>query len=133
MSDEIKKITDDELDAISGGMTASLRAAYACIAGTYGNGQTRIIEHARYFQIALLEACECLYASSACLVDVRGVNLQLAHRSIPDFSFSMKERGIGGIVLPAGSSAVSGALSARTGGANFFAVSSIAACASLGI
>ena len=42
MSDEIKKITDDELDAISGGMTASLRAAYACIAGTYGNGQTRI-------------------------------------------------------------------------------------------
>ena len=42
MSDEIKKVADSDLDAVSGGMTASLRAAYACIAGTYGNGQTRI-------------------------------------------------------------------------------------------
>ena len=42
MSDEIKKVTDADLDEITGGYTASLRAAYGCIAGYYGNGQARI-------------------------------------------------------------------------------------------
>jgi hypothetical protein len=42
MSDEIKKVADADLDEITGGYTASLRAAYGCIAGVYGNGQTRV-------------------------------------------------------------------------------------------
>ena len=42
MSDEIKNVADVDLDEVTGGYTASLRAAYGCIAGLYGNGQARV-------------------------------------------------------------------------------------------
>ena len=42
MSDEIKKVADVDLDEVTGGYTASLIAAYGCIAGLYGNGQARV-------------------------------------------------------------------------------------------
>ena len=40
MSDIIK-LTDETMEKVSGGMTANLKAAYACIRGDYGNGQAR--------------------------------------------------------------------------------------------
>ena len=43
MSEEMKfeKMTDDALDAVAGGMTRDLAAAYDVIAGKYGNGSER--------------------------------------------------------------------------------------------
>ncbi len=43
MSEEKKldQLADSDLEAVSGGMTRDLRAAYACIRGDYGNGQDR--------------------------------------------------------------------------------------------
>ena len=37
----IEKLNDEVLENVSGGMTANLRAAYACINGDYGNGEAR--------------------------------------------------------------------------------------------
>ena len=37
----IEKLNDDILENVSGGMTANLKAAYACINGDYGNGEAR--------------------------------------------------------------------------------------------
>ena len=37
----IEKLNDEMLEKVSGGMTANLRAAYACINGDYGNGEAR--------------------------------------------------------------------------------------------
>ena len=42
MSETIVKLADEALDSISGGMTANLKAAYACINGDYGNGEARV-------------------------------------------------------------------------------------------
>ena len=39
---EIEKLADDSLESVSGGVTAELKAAYACINGTYGNGSARV-------------------------------------------------------------------------------------------
>ena len=41
MSENIIHLTDEALDKVSGGMTANLKAAYACINGDYGNGEAR--------------------------------------------------------------------------------------------
>lgn len=43
MADEMKfeKIADEALDAVAGGMTRDLAAAYDVIAGKYGNGSER--------------------------------------------------------------------------------------------
>lgn len=41
MSENIIHLTDEALDKVSGGMTADLKAAYACINGDYGNGEAR--------------------------------------------------------------------------------------------
>jgi LacI family sucrose operon transcriptional repressor len=38
----IEKLNDEVLEDVSGGMTANLRAAYACINGDYGNGEDRV-------------------------------------------------------------------------------------------
>ena len=38
----IEKLNDEVLENVSGGMTANLRAAYACIRGDYGNGEARV-------------------------------------------------------------------------------------------
>ena len=38
----IEKLNDERLEAIAGGMTAELKAAYACIRGDYGNGEARV-------------------------------------------------------------------------------------------
>ena len=38
----IEKLNDEMLEKVSGGMTANLRAAYACINGDYGNGEARV-------------------------------------------------------------------------------------------
>ena len=38
----IEKLKDEVLENVSGGMTANLRAAYACINGDYGNGEDRV-------------------------------------------------------------------------------------------
>ena len=38
----IEKLNDEVLESVSGGMTANLRAAYACINGDYGNGDARV-------------------------------------------------------------------------------------------
>jgi hypothetical protein len=38
----IEKLNDERLEAIAGGMTAELKAAYACIRGDYGNGSARV-------------------------------------------------------------------------------------------
>ena len=38
----IEKLNDERLEAIAGGMTAELKAAYACIRGDYGNGAARV-------------------------------------------------------------------------------------------
>ena len=45
MSEEkkIESLSDDSLEKIAGGVTAELKAAYACIRGDYGNGQERVI------------------------------------------------------------------------------------------
>ena len=45
MSDEkkIEAISDESLENVAGGVTAELKAAYACIRGEYGNGQERVI------------------------------------------------------------------------------------------
>lgn len=42
MSESFVKLTDENLENISGGMTAELRAAYDCIEGYYGNGEARV-------------------------------------------------------------------------------------------
>ena len=42
MSDEMKKISEKQLDAVSGGTTANLVAAYDVLAGKYGEGQDRV-------------------------------------------------------------------------------------------
>ncbi len=42
MSIEMKKLSDEAMEKVSGGMTANLKAAYACINGDFGNGQDRI-------------------------------------------------------------------------------------------
>ena len=44
MSEEIKKteLTEEQLDAVSGGVTANLAAAYDVLAGKYGNGDDRM-------------------------------------------------------------------------------------------
>ncbi len=39
----IEKLNDERLEAIAGGMTAELKAAYACIRGDYGNGTARVV------------------------------------------------------------------------------------------
>ena len=39
----IEKLKDEVLEGVSGGMTANLKAAYACINGDYGNGEDRVI------------------------------------------------------------------------------------------
>ena len=41
MNENIVKLTDEALEKVSGGMTAELKAAYACINGDYGNGEAR--------------------------------------------------------------------------------------------
>ena len=41
MTDNIVKLADEALENVSGGMTANLKAAYACINGDYGNGEAR--------------------------------------------------------------------------------------------
>lgn len=38
----IEKLNDEVLEGVSGGMTANLKAAYACIDGVYGNGEARV-------------------------------------------------------------------------------------------
>ncbi len=45
MSEEKKfeSLADDALASVAGGVTAELKAAYACIRGDYGNGQERVI------------------------------------------------------------------------------------------
>ncbi len=45
MSEEkkIEALADDSLEKIAGGVTAELKAAYACIRGEYGNGQDRVL------------------------------------------------------------------------------------------
>lgn len=42
MSDEMKKLSEKQLDAVSGGTTANLVAAYDVLAGKYGEGQDRV-------------------------------------------------------------------------------------------
>ena len=39
----MEKLNDEVLENVSGGMTANLKAAYACINGDYGNGEARKI------------------------------------------------------------------------------------------
>ncbi len=39
--EKLEKLTDEVLENVSGGMTANLKAAYACINGDYGNGEAR--------------------------------------------------------------------------------------------
>ncbi len=45
MSDEkkVEQLNDEALEAVSGGVTRELKAAYACIRGDYGNGQERVV------------------------------------------------------------------------------------------
>lgn len=38
----LEKLTDEVLENVSGGMTANMKAAYACINGDYGNGADRV-------------------------------------------------------------------------------------------
>lgn len=38
----IEKLTDEKLASVAGGMTAEMKAAYACIRGDYGNGAARV-------------------------------------------------------------------------------------------
>ena len=38
----IEKLNDERLEAVAGGMTAELKAAYACIRGDFGNGAARV-------------------------------------------------------------------------------------------
>ena len=38
----MEKLEDEALETVSGGMTANLKAAYACINGNYGNGEARV-------------------------------------------------------------------------------------------
>ena len=38
----MEKLNDEILEKVSGGMTANLKAAYACINGDYGNGEARV-------------------------------------------------------------------------------------------
>ena len=38
----IEKLTDEKLASVAGGMTAEMKAAYACIRGDYGNGADRV-------------------------------------------------------------------------------------------
>ena len=41
MSDEMKRLDEQQLDAVSGGVTAKLSAAYDVLAGKYGAGEER--------------------------------------------------------------------------------------------
>ena len=45
MSEEkkIESLNDEALSSVAGGVTAELKAAYACIRGEYGNGNDRIV------------------------------------------------------------------------------------------
>ena len=43
MSEEKTIISEAELEAVAGGVTRDLIAAYACIRGEYGNGNDRIV------------------------------------------------------------------------------------------
>ena len=45
MSEEkkIESLNDEALSSVAGGVTAELKAAYACIRGEYGNGQDRVL------------------------------------------------------------------------------------------
>ena len=43
MSEEKTIISEAELEAVAGGVTRDLIAAYACIRGVYGNGTDRVI------------------------------------------------------------------------------------------
>ena len=45
MSEEkkIESLNDEALSSVAGGVTAELKAAYACIRGEYGNGQERVL------------------------------------------------------------------------------------------
>ena len=45
MSEEKKfeSLNDEALSSVAGGVTAELKAAYACIRGEYGNGQERVL------------------------------------------------------------------------------------------
>lgn len=38
----IEKLTDEKLASVAGGMSAEMKAAYACIRGDYGNGADRV-------------------------------------------------------------------------------------------
>ena len=38
----MEKLNDEVLEEVAGGMTANLKAAYACINGNYGNGEARV-------------------------------------------------------------------------------------------
>ena len=42
MNNEMKKLSEQQLNAVSGGMTANLSAAYDVLAGKYGEGQDRV-------------------------------------------------------------------------------------------
>lgn len=41
MSEEMKRLKEEQLDAVSGGVTANLAAAYDVLAGKYGEGEER--------------------------------------------------------------------------------------------
>ena len=43
MSEEKTIISESELEAVAGGVTRDLVAAYACIRGEYGNGTDRVV------------------------------------------------------------------------------------------
>ena len=49
MSEEkkIESLSDESLESVAGGVTAELKAAYACIRGEYGNGQERVLNLTR--------------------------------------------------------------------------------------
>ena len=40
---KIEILSDESLEKVAGGVTAELKAAYACIRGEYGNGQERVL------------------------------------------------------------------------------------------
>lgn len=42
MIENVKKLADEALESVSGGMTKDLKAAYDCIEGKYGNGADRV-------------------------------------------------------------------------------------------
>ena len=42
MSEMIEKLSDDKMEEVAGGMTRELQAAYAVLAGQYGDGDARM-------------------------------------------------------------------------------------------